>query len=171
MPSKSDVRDSLVHEYKVIKQLASKLPEGSEDYRISPDQRSTAELLKYLSLVGPGLIHAANDNGFTWFGENAEKVESMTLAEAPDYLDGAIAEMEALFEGISEEDFENRAVSVEGMGDWTVQTWLLNTACKFVPAYKLMLFNHAKAAGNAELDTWDAWMDTGEVPRPIPQDA
>ena len=57
------------------------------------------------------------------------------------------------------------------MGDWTVQTWLLNTACKFVPAYKLMLFHHAKAAGNAEIDTWDAWMDTGEMPRPTPPDA
>jgi hypothetical protein len=171
MLNKSDLRDTMIHEYKLIKQLTAKLPEGSEDYRISPNQRSTMELLRYLTLLGPGLVHAANDNGFAWFGENGPKVESLALAEIPAHLDGAIAEMSALFDGMSDEDFDKREVSVEGMGDWTVKTWLLNTACKFIPAYKLMLFHHAKAAGNGDIDTWDAWMDTGEAPRPQPQEA
>ena len=165
MLSKNDIRDTLVNEYQVIKQLISKLPEGSEEYRISPTQRSTIELVRYLSLVGPAIVHAANDNGFAWFGENAPKVESLTLAEAPTYIDGAVAEMQHLFDGMSDEDFANREVHVEGMGDWTVQTWLLNTACKFLPAYKLMLFHHAKACGNTELDTWDSWFDDGEAKR------
>ena len=52
------------------------------------------------------------------------------------------------------------------MGDWKLQSWLLNTVCKFTPAYKLMLFNHAKAAGNKDIGTFDAWMDNGEVPQP-----
>ena len=164
MLSKNDVRDSLINEYKVIKQLASKLPEGSEDYRISEGQRSTIELLRYLTLLGPGVVHAGNDNGFGWLGENGPAAEQLTLAEIPAHLDGAMAELNALFETLSEEDFANRQVSLEGMGDWTMQTWLLNTACKFLPAYKLMLFHHAKAAGNAELGTWDAWLDNGEVP-------
>jgi len=166
MLTKNDVRDSILNEYKVIKQLASKLPEGSEDYRISEDQRSTIEILRYLTLLGPGTVHAAIDNGFGWFGENGAAVESLTLADIPAHLDGAMAEMNALFDGMSDEDFASREVSVEGMGDWTIQTWLLNTTCKFVPAYKLMLFHHAKAAGNSELGTWDAWLDNGEVPAP-----
>ena len=166
MLSKNDVRDSLVHEYRVIKQLVGKLPEDSADFRISPEQRSTVELARYLTLLAPGIVHAGNDNGFQWLGENSEKVGELSLAEIPAHLDGAIAEVEHLFGEMSEEDFENRKVSIEGMGDWTMKTWLLNTACKFVPAYKLMLFNHAKAAGNTGIDTWDAWMDTGDAPRP-----
>ena len=166
MLGKNDLRDSLVQEYKIIKQLVGKLPAGSEDYRISPDQRSTMELLRYVCLLGPGLLHAANDNGFAWFGENNPKLEELTLADVPGHLDGAIAEMESLFEGLSDDDFAARPVSVEGMGEWTVQSWLLNTAHKFLPAYKLMLFHHAKAAGNGEIGTWDAWMDNGEVPKP-----
>jgi len=166
MLSKNDVRDSIINEYKVIKQLVSKLPEGSEDYRLSEGQRSTIELLRYLTLLGPGTVHAANDNGFDWLGENAAAVENLTLGDVPAYLDGAMAEISALFDAMSDEDFASREVSVEGMGDWTIQTWLLNTACKFVPAYKLMLFHHAKAAGNSELGTWDAWLDNGEVPAP-----
>ena len=167
MLSKNDVRDTLVNEYKVIKQIVSKLPEGSGDFRLSPTQRSTMELLGYLTLLGPGLLHAANDNGFAWFGEKGATLESLTLADVPAALDSAIEEMNALFEGMSDEDFASSEVSIEGMGDWTNQTWLLNTACKFVPSYKLMLFHHAKAAGNTELGTWDAWMDNGEVPKPV----
>ena len=166
MLGKNDLRDSIVNEYKIIKQLVGKLPEGSDEFRISPDQRSTIELLRYICVMGPGTMHAGNDNGFQWIHENAPKLESMTLAEAPAHLDGAIAELEALFEGLSDEDFDARPVSIEGMGDWTMQSWLLNTTFRFTPAYKLMLFNHAKAAGNADIGTWDAWMDNGEVPKP-----
>ena len=166
MLTKNDVRDSIIQEYKIIKQLVSKLPEGSADYRISEGQRSTIELLRYLTLMGPGTVHAANDNGFSWLAENAPAGEKLTLSEIPAHLDGAMAEINALFDGMSDEDFANRKVSVEGMGDWTVKSWLLNTTCKFMPAYKLMLFHHAKAAGNSKLGTWDAWMDNGEVPAP-----
>jgi len=166
MLSKDHVRDSLMHEYRVIKQLVSKLPDGCEDFRISPTQRSTIELLRYLALVGPGVMHAANDNGFAWVEQNAPACESVPLAEVPAYLDGAMAEMTHLFSNWSEDEFATRAVSVPGMGEWTLQTWMLNTACKFVPAYKLQLFHHAKACGNTDLDTWDAWMDNGGVTRP-----
>ena len=103
-----------------------------------------------------------------WFGENAPSVTELTLADAPAAMDKAIDQMTGLLDGMSDEDFASKAVSVEGMGDWTTQTWLLNTACKFVPSYKLMLFHHAKAAGNTEIGTWDAWMDNGDVPKPVP---
>ena len=166
MLSKNDLRDSIVNEYKIIKQLVGKLPEGSADYRISPEQRSTIELLRYLCIMGPGTLHAANDNGFAWIGENAPKLESLTLPDVPAHLDGAIAEMESVFEGWSDEDFASKAVSIEGMGDWTLQGWVLNTTQKFTPAYKLMLFNHAKAAGNTDIGTFDAWLDNGEVQQP-----
>jgi hypothetical protein len=166
MLSKNDIRDTMIQEYKVIKQLVSKLPEGSDDFRISPTQRSTVELARYLCLLGPGILHAGIDNGFAWFGENGPKIETLPLSDVPAHLDGAIAEMESVFEGMSDEDFASREVSVEGMGDWTMQGWLLNTAVKFIPAYKLMLFHHAKAAGNTEIGTFDAWMDNGEVPQP-----
>jgi hypothetical protein len=166
MLDKNDVRDSVINEMKIVKQLVSKLPEGSEDFRLSEGQRSTIELLRYIALMGPGVVHAGNDSGFGWIGENAPAMETVGLEEMPSHLDGAIAEMKGLFENMSDEDFASKPVSVEGMGEWTMQTWLLNTVCKFVPAYKLMLFHHAKAAGNTDIGTWDAWLDNGEVPAP-----
>ncbi|MHC4924463.1 MAG: hypothetical protein ACYTG4_10370, partial [Planctomycetota bacterium] len=129
-------------------------------------QRSTVEVLRYLALLGPGILHAANDQGFQWFGENAPAMENVGLADMPSYMDGAVAEMTSLFEGWSEDDFATKEVSIEGMGDWTLQNWVLNTACKFLPSYKLMLFHHAKAAGNTDIGTWDAWMDDGDTPKP-----
>lgn len=166
MLSKDDVRDCLLHEYQVIKQLVAKLPEGCEEFRISPTQRSTIELLRYLALLGPGVLHAGNDSGFAWLQENGPHTSALTVAEVPAHLDGAMAEMTHLFSTWSDDEFATRAVSIPGMGEWTLQTWALNTACKFLPAYKLQLFHHAKACGNTDLDTWDAWMDNGESERP-----
>lgn len=166
MLSKNDLRDSIVNEFKIIKQLVGKLPEGSGEFRISPEQRSTTELLRYICVMGPGTLHAANDNNFGWIGANAPKLESVEVADMPAELDRAIGEIESVFAGWSDEDFDTRAVSIEGMGDWTLKGWLLNTTQKFTPAYKLMLFNHAKAAGNTEIGTFDAWMDNGDVSKP-----
>lgn len=166
MVTKNDLRDMLIHEYRVIRQLIPKIPEGSEDFRLSPPQRSTMELLHYLAIVGPGVLHAANDGGFGWYVENKGKLEGMTLADAPQYMDGAIAEMEHLFEQWTEEDLATRDVSVPRLGDWKLGTWILHSACRWVPAYKLQLFHHAKAAGNTDIGTWDAWMDDGSSPKP-----
>jgi len=166
MLTKDEVCASLLHEYRNIRQLIGKLPAGSEDDRISPTQRSTIELLQYLLMLGPGVLHAANDGGFKWFEENGPRCQSVTFKEAPEYVDGAMAEMEHLFSLWSEEEFTTREVTVPGMGTWTLQGWVLNTLCKFLPAYKLQLFHHAKASGNTDLNTWDAWFDDGQADRP-----
>ena len=166
MVTKNDLRDMLIHEYRVIRQLIPKIPEGSEDFRLSPPQRSTMELLHYLALLGPGVLHAANDGTFQWYSENAPKLAGMTLADAPSYIDGAIAEMEHVLRGWTDEDLATRDVSVPRHPERKLGPWVLHTACRFIPAYKLQLFHHAKAAGNADIGTWDAWMDDGPSPQP-----
>lgn len=166
MLGKQDLLDFCLHEYRVIRRLLTKLPEGCEDYRISPTQRSTLELVQYLAMAGPGVLHAANDGDFSWFQENGPAMATVPMEEADAYMDGAMKELQHLFGQWSEEEFATRVLTIEGVPDWTVQTWVLHTACAFLPAYKLQLFHHAKACGATELDTWDAWIDDGSAPRP-----
>lgn len=170
MITKNELRDSLIHELKVIRTLMTKLPEGAGDYRPSPDQRSTLELAHYLCKVGQGCVRAGLEGSFEWFGSEGGRYDSLRFAEIPAVLDQEITEISRLFAEMTDEDFADKTVDMQaaGMGTWKLQGWLLNTALKFTAAYKLQLFLYAKAAGNGALDTFDAWMDTGGVPRPTP---
>src|SRR4030095_13928410 len=62
--TKSELIASLQHEVHVLLHLASKIDRGQLDYRPTPKQRSTFELLKYLSYMGPVMVEAANAGGF-----------------------------------------------------------------------------------------------------------
>ena len=170
MIGKNELRDSILHDLKVAKALVAKLPEGAAEFRLSAEQRSTLELARYLCGVAQGCVHAGLDGSCAWFGANGARLQGLTLAEVPAALDEEMAEVTRLFAGISDQDFAGKVVdmSASNMGTWKLQGWLLNTAAKFTSAYKLQLFLHAKAAGNKQLNTWDAWMDTGGVARPQP---
>jgi hypothetical protein len=166
--TKNELRDAILYDFKIARALIAKLPDGAGDYRPTPKQRSTLELAQYLCKVGQGCAHAAIDSSFDWFGSNSERYDALTLEQIPAALDDEMAEITRLFDGISDDDFANKPVDMEavGMGKWTMQGWLLATCLKFTTSYKMQLFLYAKSAGNTELDTWDAWMDTGGVPRP-----
>lgn len=58
MYTKENFEKSFKNELRVIKHLATKIPEGKGDYRPSPSQRSTLELLQYLSGVGSATMKA-----------------------------------------------------------------------------------------------------------------
>jgi hypothetical protein len=168
--TKNDLRDAILYDCKIAQALIAKLPDGAADYRPTPGQRSTLELAQYLCKVGQGCTHAGLDGNFDWFGSNSERYDALTLDQIPAALDEEMAEITRLFDGMSDDDFANNAVDMQAanMGKWSMQGWLLATTLKFTTAYKMQLFLYAKASGNTDLDTWDAWMDTGGVPRPQP---
>ena len=49
----------LQNEVRILLHLASKIEPAVIDYRPTPRQRSTIELLRYLSIMGPQLVRAA----------------------------------------------------------------------------------------------------------------
>ena len=54
--TKSELIASLQNEVRILLHLASKIEPTTLDYRPTPKQRSTIELLKYLCVMGPGLV-------------------------------------------------------------------------------------------------------------------
>src|SRR5688572_13677931 len=79
--TKSELMTALQNEVRILLHLASKIDRTMLDYRPAPKQRSTIELLKYLSIMGPGLVQAAKAGGFdvaAWTAANKE-------AEARDF--------------------------------------------------------------------------------------
>jgi hypothetical protein len=57
--SKSGLIAALQNEEHILLHLASKIDRTQLDYRPTPKQRSTIELLRYLSLMGPMLVEVA----------------------------------------------------------------------------------------------------------------
>ena len=75
--TKSELIASLQNEVRILLHLASKIDRGTLDYRPTPKQRSTRELVQYLTIMGPELVKAAKAGSFdspTWTA--AEKAAS-----------------------------------------------------------------------------------------------
>ena len=62
--TKSELIASLQHEVRILLHLASKIDRAALDYRPTPKQRSTIELLKYLTVMGPELVKVAKVGAF-----------------------------------------------------------------------------------------------------------
>src|SRR5262245_50549664 len=62
--TKPELIGSLQNEVRILLHLASKIDRSKLDYRPTPKQRSTIELLKYLSIMGPALVQAIKAGSF-----------------------------------------------------------------------------------------------------------
>src|SRR3954447_5254394 len=62
--TKSELIESLQNEARILVHLAGKVESHMRDYRPTPKQRSTLELLQYLSIMGPELVKATKGGAF-----------------------------------------------------------------------------------------------------------
>jgi hypothetical protein len=62
--TKSELIAALQNEVRILLHLASKIDRARLDYRPTPNQRSTIELLRYLSMMGPRWLQFAKAEAF-----------------------------------------------------------------------------------------------------------
>ena len=79
--TKEELIGSLQNEVRILQHLCTKIDRSMIDYRPTPKQRSTIELLRYLSNMGPGLVQAAKTGTF----DPAAWTEATKTAEARDF--------------------------------------------------------------------------------------
>jgi hypothetical protein len=160
--TKSEFIASMQHEVHILLHLGSKIESRMLDYRPTPKQRSTLELLKYLSYMGPVMIEAAKRGEFdrnAWVGA----VEAATARDFHQTLAAIAAHRDlyaSLIGGMSDEDFR---VEIEMFGRRTTRgAFLVNTVLCGYAAYRTQLFIYLKACGREELNTMNLWagMDT-----------
>ncbi|MBM4188444.1 MAG: DinB family protein [Gemmatimonadetes bacterium] len=155
--SKPELIAGMQNEVRILLHLASKIDPAQQDYRPTPKQRSTLELLRYLTMMGPALVGAAKAGVFdeaAW-GAAEQKAAGQSLAEV-------VASIAALSDwygkelsSLSDADFRAE-VSLFGApmsrGAWLV-TWVLAGHA----AYRTQLFLYLKASGREELGTMNLW--------------
>jgi hypothetical protein len=163
--TKAELIGSLQNEVRILLHLATKIDHAHLDYRPTPKQRSTFELLKYLSLMGPNLVKAARAGAF----DPAAWTASQQAADARNFdqtLD-AIAAMSdqytVLIGDMSDEDFR---VEIEMFGRKATRgAFLVNTVLSGYAAYRTQLFVYLKACGREELNTMNLWGGMDPAPQ------
>ena len=155
--TKTELIESLQNEVRILLHLATKVDRAKLDYRPTPKQRSTIELLQYLTLMGPALINAAKSGQFdveAWTkGEEAAKAGSFdeTIAALASQKDTYAT----LLGGMTDADFRTE-IEMFGM-KYSRGAFIVNLVLSGCAAYRTQIFLYLKACGREELSTMNLW--------------
>jgi len=155
--TKSELIASLQHEVHILLHLAGKIDPVKLDYRPTPKQRSTFELLKYLSFMGPVMIEAAKRGAFdpALWGPAAQAAEMRDFNQTLAAIAAQRDTYASLLGAMSDADFR---VEIEMFGRKSTRgAFLVNTVLCGYAAYRTQLFVYLKACGREELNTMNLW--------------
>lgn len=155
--TQSELIASLQNEVRILQHLITKIEPSMLDYRPTPKQRSTIELLKYLTLMGPSLIRAAKTGTFdvpAWTAAE-QAAASRDFDQTAAALAAQAGEYATLLGDMTEDDFRGE---IEMFGTrYTRGAFIVNLVLCACAAYRTQLFNYLKACGREELGTTNLW--------------
>jgi hypothetical protein len=160
--TKPELIASLQHQVRILTHLASKVDPSMVDYRPTPKQRSIIELLRYLSVMGPGLIQAAQAGAFdppAWTAAT-KAAEERDFDQTVAVIAAQSEQYAALLGSMSDADFRGE---IEMFGSKTSRgAFIVNYVLGGCAAYRTQLFLYLKSSGRDELGTMNLWagMDT-----------
>jgi hypothetical protein len=164
--SKEELVSALQNEVRILVHLASKVDSKMLDYRPTPKQRSTKELLQYLVVMGPMIVRAVKAGAFDGEAWGAASAEANAMNF--DQIVGAIQKQSTtypeLLAGYSDADFRGE-IDLFGSGKQSRGAVLVFLVLGGLAAYRTQLFLYLKANGREELNTMNLW---GGVDAPMP---
>lgn len=158
MLSKSEFLAALKRETKILTHLASKLEAKHLDFRFTPAQRSTLELLQYLTVnQEAGTTYFLTGSWDHWEGmeQRAKTVDLAGFAKTLKKQEAAVAK---LLKPISDKAFITKQVKpLSGKGSVVLSQALVEGPLTWTIGYRMQLFLQAKAAGLSELNSANLW--------------
>ena len=157
---------SLQHEVHILLHLTSKMDRAILDYRPTPKQRSTIELLRYLTVMGPMLVRFAKAGAFdpaVWTVEEkaaAVRDFDQTVAALAAHKDAYTT----LLGDMSDADFR-KEINMFGTKT-TCGAFIVNLVLCGCAAYRTQIFLYLKACGREELSTMNLWAGV-DAPAPV----
>lgn len=155
--TKPELIGSLQNEVRVLQHLITKIEPSMVDYRPTPGQRSTLELLKYLNAMGPVLVKSALAGAFdeaAW-GAKAAAVADKDLAGTAAELAKQADEYQQLLGNVPDEAFR-KEIEIFGVKG-SAGSFIVNMVIGGCAAYRTQLFCYLKACGRNELNTMNLW--------------
>ena len=156
--TKSELIASLQNEVRILLHLVTKVDRSKLDYRPTPKQRSTLELLQYLSMMGPTIIRYTLEGwqDFAPWGEAEKAASARDFDQTVAAIRAQSDEYERLLGGLSDEDFRSEVRSFDG-STTSRGNMLVNFVLSGCAAYRTQLFVYLKACGREELGTMNLW--------------
>jgi hypothetical protein len=163
--TQSELIASLKFEVHILLHLAGKVDSSMLDYRPTPGQRSTLELMQFLSYMGPGYLDVAIAGKFdppAW-----TVLEREGEARSFDETVSAIATHSGVYESrISAIPEEEMRAEIRPFGHASSRgSWIVNQVLCACAAYRTQLFLYLKACGRHELSTINLWAGMDPKPR------
>lgn len=155
--TKQDLISCLQNEVRILVHLCGKVKPEMLDYRPTPKQRSTIELLRYLTLMGPVLVKSVKAGSFLMdqWGASEAEANAMDFDAVVKSLESQSAFYESAISEFSDEDFQTE---IDMFGNKAKRGRLLvNLVVSGHAAYRTQLFCYLKACGRDELNTMNLW--------------
>ena len=162
--TKEELISSLQNEVRILQHLCSKIDASMLDYRPTPKQRSTLELLRYLTNMGPGLVEGAIKGSFdpaAWT-ERTKTAEARDFAQTVEAL-AAHKDAYAVLLGPVTDAQLRETINMFG-SPMSRGAFIVNLVLAGCAAYRTQLFIYLKACGREELTTSNLW--GGADPQP-----
>ena len=152
MISKEQFLSSVLRETGIIKHLFTKIPENAFDYKPTEKQRTTLELLQYITFIGATAIDffAGNTKAFEDF---ETKKQTVTRENFVEMLTGEEARISSMFNALTDEQL---AEETESFGFTAPRAMHLLNILKWLVAYKMQLFLYIKSNG-VDVGTPNLW--------------
>ena len=155
--TKSELITSLHNEVRILQHLITKIEPGMVDYKPTPKQRSTIDLLRYLVVMGPMLVKAGLSGTFDrdeW-GARATALADKDLAGVTAALAAHAQEYDALLANVPDDAFR-KEVEMFGTKSSAGQ-FIVSMVLGGCAAYRTQLFCYLKACGREEIGTMNLW--------------
>lgn len=155
--TKQELIESLQNEARILVHLCGKVEPTMLDYRPTPKQRSTIELLRYLTVMGPVLIDSIKAGSFLvdqWNAAEA-KAAAMDFASVVNSLESLSQRYADSIAAFSDEEMRDEFDlfgSKQKRGPALVSIVVCGHA-----AYRTQLFCYLKSCGREELNTMNLW--------------
>ena len=163
---KSELISQLQKEVDILVHLSSKVDRSKLDYRPTPKQRSSLELLRYMTIMGPQLVNAAKSGAFdgaAW-GEASKAAEARDWNQTVAMIKKQGDEYAKLLADVSDAELRGEMTGFDGnkvsKGKFIVDLVLGGHA-----AYRTQLFCYLKSCGRDELSTYNLWQGV-DAPAP-----
>ena len=159
--TKEELLAALRQEVRLVQHLASKAGEAQLDYRPTPKQRSTIELLRYFVIVGPIHMRAVMANAFDMDGwRTAWRTEEARVKDMPlEVVKQEIGRLPELFDELARPaSVGDLRAEIEMFGRKASRGSLLVSLvlCHYT-AYRTQLFLYLKSSGRDDLNTLNLW--------------
>ena len=155
--TRQELIDALQHEVKILVHLCGKVQPDMLDYRPTAKQRSTLELLRYLTFMGRVLVPSIRAGSFLVPEWNAGEARAKEMD-----FDAVVKDLQALGDfyadavnGFTDEELRGQVDLFGAPG--RRGPMLVNLVLSGHAAYRTQLFCYLKACGREELNTMNLW--------------